>query len=61
MNKRTGNKNDESLVDREYIRNCLALTPEQRLKELEKLNKFFSEAMSEESKQAWLKLKAKGF
>ena len=61
MNRKTVNKHAESLVDREYIRNCLAQSPEQRLKELEKLNRFVNEAMPEESKEAWLKLKEKGF
>ena len=52
---------NELSIDRDYRKRCLALSPEQRLKELEKLNRFMSEAVPEASKEAWLKLKEKGF
>ena len=54
-------RNEDSLVDKEYIKRCLALTPEQRLDEMEKLNKFLFDAMPKESKQAWEWLKKAGF
>jgi hypothetical protein len=50
-----------SLVDKEYIKRCLTLTPEQRLKEMENLNNFLFDAMPQESKQAWERLKKAGF
>jgi hypothetical protein len=50
-----------SLVDKEYIKRCLTLTPEQRLDEMQKLNDFLFNAMPQESKQAWEKLKKAGF
>jgi len=52
---------DDGLVDRDYIRRCLALTPAQRLAEMQRLNDFMIHAMPEESKKAWIKLKEKGF
>jgi len=53
--------NDDLLVDKEYIKHCLTFTPAQRLQEMESLNKFLFEAMPEESKKAWEKLKKAGF
>ena len=54
-------KNNEVLVDREYIKNCLVLDPAGRLKELESLNNFIFGAMPKESKRSWEKLKKAGF
>ena len=61
MRKRKKENRGEVLVDKEYIKNCLKLDPAQRLKELETLNNFLFEAMSEESKQSWDMLKKAGF
>lgn len=57
MNKKRDENNGEVLVNKEYIKNCLAISPEARLRELESLNKFIFEAMPEKSKRSWEKLK----
>jgi hypothetical protein len=50
-----------NLVDKEYIKRCLSLSYEERLKELERLNKFIFETMPEDSKKAWERLKKSGY
>jgi hypothetical protein len=39
----------------------MALSAEQKLIYLEEMNKFFHEAMSHESKKAWVELKKSGW
>jgi hypothetical protein len=43
------------------MKRYMALSAEQKLTYLEEMNKFFHEAMSPESKQAWEELKKCGF
>lgn len=56
-----GEINNEVLIDKDYIKNCLVLDYAGRLKELESLNSCIFKAMPEESKRSWEKLKKAGF
>ncbi|HBU70157.1 MAG TPA: hypothetical protein DEE98_07230 [Elusimicrobia bacterium] len=61
MPAKKANNRGGQLVDKEYIKRCLSLTPEQRLAEMQKLNDFLFNTMPEKSRKAWFKLKEKGF
>ena len=61
MRKNKKTKNKEILIDQEYIKICLAQSPKQRLDELARLNRFVKTAMPAVAKNAWKKLKEKGF
>ena len=52
---------DDGLVDLDYIKRCLSLSPEERLREMEELNEFLFNSMPEKSRQAWEKLKREGW
>lgn len=58
-------KDDEDKTEEyfnvEDMKRYMALPVEQKLAYLEEMNKFFQEAMSPESKQAWEELKKSGW
>ena len=51
---------DEYVSD-EYIKECLSMTPKQRLIALEELNEFLDAAMPKENKEIARKLREEGF
>lgn len=61
MSRKIKGKNKNNLVDKEYIKFCLAQSPKKRLEELAKLNKFVKISMPAAGKNTWKKLKEKGF
>lgn len=54
-------KQADPWFDPEELRRNLARTPEERLRCLEELNRFFHAFMPEKSKRIWEELKAKGW
>jgi hypothetical protein len=52
---------NEPEYDPELVRAHLNMTPAQRLKRMYELHTFLWKAMPEKNKQAWEKLKAKGW
>ena len=51
----------DRLVDIEYIRTCLKMTPEERFRAMNELNEFTLAAMTPQTLATALRLREKGF